>query len=91
MGPRHNAAENAVERAHLESAYLASMGPRHNAAENIDDPNDLLDLRKLQWGRGTTPRKTDGAAAGWPIHRASMGPRHNAAENAERRRRVLRA
>ncbi len=58
------------------------MGPRHNAAENDARQRAFQKPVRLQWGRGTTPRKTaPDIMVLYPVPDASMGPRHNAAEN----------
>ncbi len=62
--------------------HAASMGPRHNAAENTKRTKKYREWIELQWGRGTTPRKTLHGRAHLESCSASMGPRHNAAENA---------
>ena len=58
MGPQHIAAENFVLGNELSAPLKASMGPQHIAAENSTYKYWVDKVRKLQWGRSTSLRKT---------------------------------
>ncbi len=61
MGPRHNAAENGAMNilgAPMDVGFNGAAAQRRG--KPTGDWSRLDDSERLQWGRGTTPRKTSG-------------------------------